>query len=826
MICSWLGLLCIAWLRLLMGGVYSAPDTIASENAKEGSRRWWVGQAEVRAVAEGFSTKFSYVPGETVQFKISSDLNEPFTTYIYRLGYYGGSGGRLVANFTSTIAKQPMCYFKDRIRMTDCSNWRVSANWILPLDAFTGVYLALPVHFNTETNSESYGSYIPFVVRQPVKKIKSDILFKTADLTWVAYNQYGMYNLYRGNGSDLPDSRAMKASYNRPWQNRMLGENGDDKNFLFSSEYAMLFWLEKQGYDVSYASCSDVEDMHSAGVLVPSSATNRVAAPPYKVMLSVGHDEYWTPALKAAYEAARENGVSLAFFSGNEVYWRVLWDEETHVARHSLRPLVDGVNANTFGQKLKFQNKSAIFDPQAQKVVVLDNRRIVVCRKETINNAPAATAEDWTGTFRDPRHRVPEDESLLTGQWFMVNGYRKDALQITQEDAMLRFWRHSSFASPVVVSESAAGEESAVSPKEVVYTSPEGVLGYEWDAFPVRSRPMGLIPLSTTQITLSDHLVQDFGAAYQGSGVATHRLSLYRHYQRGTPLSHHKPHRLLETIADLHKVVCNKINPLPSIYTPTSALVFAAGTVQWSWALSTWHDGEAMNEDRDLQQATLNVLADMNVFPRTLTDLVPHETNQTKKSPLVMPTKSKDIKPPKSAVTHVEIVSKEELASQSGSDSSSNPPSRYVLRVRGRAEDLGGGAVAAVEVSVDAGETWHPASGRNRWRYTHQFNTPAFPDSLQTDALSRYRNYLVQGNVLYVPGSKYHNMSMVVMSRAVDDSGWIQDVHYSSLQALCLLGSQRNKSSSSAESARLRDGSIVKISRTRLSPNVLLLDFV
>ena len=816
--CSCRGWLFSIWLALIINAEYLllVAGSIVNENAKEGSTRWWVKQTNFTLGAEGFSTKFSYAPGDTVLFKINPNSSEPFRLEIYRMGYYGGKGGRLLASFNTTSEQQPKCYFKLPSRLTDCSNWRVSANWTIPTDSYTGVYVALPVHYNQSSNNVSYGSYIPFVVRQPAGQIKSDILFKTADLTWVAYNQYGRYNLYRGDGSAFPVSRAMKASYNRPWQNRILGPDGNDNNFLFGSEYAMLFWLEKQCYDVSYASCSDVEDMHIAGVLVPSSGSNSVTTTsPYQVMLSVGHDEYWTAALKAAYEAARDNGVNLAFFSGNEVYWRVLWDEETHVARHSLRPNVDGykvhsVRQNTTGGKV-YQNKSAIYDQQAQKVIVLDNRRIVVCRKETINNLPAATAEDWTGTFRDPRHRSPEDESLLSGQWFMVNGYREDAMQITRDDAMLRFWRNTSFAPSKDAVFPASAEKSAAAGQEVVYTTSPGVLGYEWDMFPINSRPMGLMPLSTTHIPLKEHLVQDFGAAYQGSGVATHRLSLYRHYHRAV---HRTALGASETISELHQTVCNKINPLPAALTPTSALVFGAGTVQWSWVLSTWHDGEAMNEDRDLQQATLNVLADMNVFPRALTDLVPNKVNQTSKLPLVMPVKSKDIKPPKSAITHVEIVHKE------------NQPAQHTLRVRGRAEDLGGGAVAAVEVSVDAGQTWHPASGRHHWHFTHHFGDvgPAVSKDLHADILSKYRNHWVQKNVLYAAGNNYHNTSLVVMSRAIDDSGWIQDVHYSVLQALCLLGSQ--KFSSDARSASTKQGSAFDMikERKRLSPSVLMLE--
>ena len=46
----------------------------------------------------------------------------------------------------------------------------------------------------------------------------------------------------------------------------------------------------------------------------------------HKVFLSVGHDEYWSGAQRANVEAARDAGVNLAFFSGNEVFWKTRWE--------------------------------------------------------------------------------------------------------------------------------------------------------------------------------------------------------------------------------------------------------------------------------------------------------------------------------------------------------------------------------------------------------------------------------------------------------------------------------------------------------------------
>ena len=36
-----------------------------------------------------------------------------------------------------------------------------------------------------------------------------------------------------------------------------------------------------------------------------------------------GHDEYWSPTMRDAYEAARSAGVNLAFLGGNIGYWQL-----------------------------------------------------------------------------------------------------------------------------------------------------------------------------------------------------------------------------------------------------------------------------------------------------------------------------------------------------------------------------------------------------------------------------------------------------------------------------------------------------------------------
>jgi len=197
------------------------------------------------------------------------------------------------------------------------------------------------------------------------------------------------------------------------------------------------------------------------------------------VFLSVGHDEYWSAAQRANVEAARNAGVNLAFFSGNEVFWKTRWENSIDASATAYRTLVS--------------------------------------YKETHANAKIDPTPIWTGTWRDPRFSPPADggrpENALTGTLFMVNDGATTSIRVPAEDGRMRFWRNTSVATL------AAGTSA---------TLPNGTLGYEWDVDADNGfRPSGLMRLSTTTVSGAP-VLQDHGSTY-ASGTATHALTLYKH---------------------------------------------------------------------------------------------------------------------------------------------------------------------------------------------------------------------------------------------------------------------------------------------------------
>lgn len=553
-------------------------NAIACENALPGNPvdEWDVIGAGDETI-QGFTTDISVNRGHVIDFKIDTTAAD-YRLDIYRMGYYGGSGARKVATVTPSatlLQGQPTCLSDPTTGLVDCGNWAVSASWAVPVDAVSGIYFAKAIRSDT-----GGASHIIFVVRDDASH--SDLLFQTSDTTWQAYNQYGGNSLYVGS----PAGRAYKVSYNRPLTVR--GTQPEDS--VFNAEYPMVRWLEANGYDVSYASGIDT-DRRGAQILQ------------HKVFLSVGHDEYWSRLQRENVEAARSAGVNLAFFSGNEIFWKTRWEP-------SISPDISPY-------------------------------RTLVCYKETHANAKIDPTAEWTGTWRDPRFSPPADggrpENALTGTLFTVNS-GSSAIRVPAAEGRMRFWRNTSAAN--------------LQPGESV-TMPDGTLGYEWDEDRNNGfMPTGVVRLSDTTVTGVDAL-QDYGSTY-ASSTAHHALTFYRD--------------------------------------PSGAQVFGAGTVQWAWGLDSHHERGSEDASLDMQQATVNLFADMGVQPLTI------------QAGLTTTTSSTDVLAPSSTIT--------------SPVNGATVPRDTVVTVSGTAADAGGGVVAAVDVSVDGGATWQRAVGRENWTFS------------------------------------------------------------------------------------------------------------
>ncbi len=596
------------------------PNIIALENMKKGNPiSEWGLDGDGGGTIQGFATDISTNVGQTVNFKIATDSTH-YRIDIYRLGYYGGDGARKVASIDKSLTTaqiQPHPIVDMSLGLIDCGNWSVSASWEIPADAVSGVYIAKLVR---EDGVED-ASIIPFVVRDDASK--SNIVFQTSDTTWQAYNAWGGASLYYGEVPVDPANmigylppncscgltaigRASAISYNRPIITN-TSPVGGTHDFIFGAEHSAIQWLEQNGYDVSYI--SGVDAARNGNLLLNHQA-----------YLSVGHDEYWSAEQRANVEAARDNGVNLAFWSGNECYWKVRWESS-----------IDG-NGQAY--------------------------RTMVCYKETWGTS-TDPSNIGTGTWRDPRYADPgqQPENSLTGTLFTVDSYRSDTITIPYDYSNLRFWRNTDVAN--------------LQPGQT-YNLVQNLLGYEWDSDVENGfRPAGLVDLSLSSVAVNTYL-RDYGTTI-GDAVANHSLTMYR--------------------------------------AASGALVFGAGTVFWSWGLNDQHLGTPTPTDPNVQQAMVNMFADMGIQPTTLD------------ASLILATQSTDIVKPTSTITSP-IVGASFVEGQH-------------VTITGTAQDFGGGIIAGIEVSTDGGQHWYKATGRENWSY----------------------NWLVQASGTYT-----------IMSRAVDDS--------------------------------------------------------
>ena len=579
----------------------SCANPIVCENQLPGTPQsvWDVGSNDT--TIQGFADPFSVNVGGSINFKISASYSS-YSIDIYRMGYYGGDGARLIASITPNITvsqSQPACNTNTVTGLVDCGNWGVSATWNVPATAVSGVYFA-----HIYNSGDTHENQIPFVVTNNAST--SNVVFMTSDETWQAYNDWGGYSVYTGDAtgspwccSNLDPGRAVQVSYNRPFATRFDTPGGQD--FFFANEFPMIEFLEKNGYDVSYVSQADVSAPGAASMLEQ-----------HKVFMNVGHSEYWDPGDRANVTAARNAGVNLAFFTGNTMWWKTRW-------------------ANS-----QYGNEPY---------------RTMITYKESLDSAQTDPADPptWTGEWRDPRFASSGDdagqpENALTGQLWMVNCCSY-ADTVPYAYSKMQIWRNTA------VAKLQSGQ---------TYTSPnDETLGYEWDE-PVDNgfQPAGEIDMSKTCENVSQLLLdprEDIG-----TGNACNSLTLYR--------------------------------------AASGALVFDAGTVQWAWGLNSNHDGDSGPTDPVIQQATVNLLADMGAQPGSL------------ESDLVPATAPNDTAPPTSTIT-----------SPSAGATLANGST---VTVSGTATDSGGGVVAGVEVSTDGGSTWHPVttmsadSASVTWTYT------------------------------------------------------------------------------------------------------------
>jgi Domain of unknown function (DUF4347)/Domain of unknown function (DUF4082) len=283
------------------GTTITAQNAIVLENQKTGTTDWQIGGTNLANNNEiaGYGNASSINKGQALNLKISLAQAGKYNLDVYRLGYYGGAGGRLVSSVAGLNGvTQAAATIDPTTRLVE-AKWNTSYTLQTAADWTTGLYLAKLTDSTTGKQS-----YVEFVVRDDNRP--AEIGFQEANNTVAAYNNYGGYSSYAFNS--INNQPAYKVSFDRPLSPTTQG--------VLAWEYQTASWAEAQGYDISYYANTDVQ-------------TNPFQLYSQNAFLSVGHDEYWSLEMRNNIEKARDNGTNLAFFSANSAYWRVRYEPST-----------------------------------------------------------------------------------------------------------------------------------------------------------------------------------------------------------------------------------------------------------------------------------------------------------------------------------------------------------------------------------------------------------------------------------------------------------------------------------------------------------------
>lgn len=320
-------------------------------------------QPDVRSLyIEGYTDQLSYQPGDKIAFHVSTTATK-WSLEIARLGAktdtvltkgdLAGTASAVPTNASSHGCKWPVAF-----ELTVPDGWR-SGYYEVTLRA-------------SDNGGEFIGrgrrtaeSKLFFVVRPAKPASDTKILLQLTTNTYSAYNNWGGHSLYAFHARNK--LQGTRVSFDRP----LAG-------FFRQWELPFVAWAERRGYVLDYAVNSDLE-------FRPEVLKN------YKLVLSVGHDEYWSAAMRDHLETFIGEGGNVAFFSGNTCCWQV--------------------RSEDLGRALACYKQTFVLDPVFQ---TKDHRLLATL---------------WS------HHLVARPENQLTGVGFLYGGYHRSHGQFMEGEA-------------------------------------------------------------------------------------------------------------------------------------------------------------------------------------------------------------------------------------------------------------------------------------------------------------------------------------------------------------------------------------------------------
>jgi hypothetical protein len=244
---------------------------------------------------EGYAGKASVLAGESFPLFVSCQPKW-FTVTAYRLGWYRGDGARRVWRSATLRGGAQSAARVTGDTSTVMTDWDPVTR--VPTDGWpAGSYL---LRLDAESGAQRY---VPVTVRSPATA--GTVVLKNCVQTWQAYNTWGGYDLYQGPSGGY-GQRSLAVSLDRPY-----GGNGAEMFLTYERNAIKLaeYLSATAGLRLSYLTSMDITS--DASALAGASA-----------LVSMGHDEYWTPGERATVTAARDAGVNIAFLGANALFRR------------------------------------------------------------------------------------------------------------------------------------------------------------------------------------------------------------------------------------------------------------------------------------------------------------------------------------------------------------------------------------------------------------------------------------------------------------------------------------------------------------------------
>jgi hypothetical protein len=247
---------------------------------------------------EAYTDRKSYLPGQTVRFHVSTNA-QTYSIEILKEEWTRKCIAK-VTNLPGTYYSTPP--YEQQPWATG-ANWPVSYSWVIPQEWENGNYLAL---LRTTSGEYAY-TYHPFIVRTRVPGSRSKIAFVTNYNTRQAYNWWGGKSFYV---SLVPEDshNAVAVSFLRPFADSY----GRGKHYW--GQWELSSQLIADGFDPEFITEWDISS--NPGILRA-----------YDVVVFAGHEEYICRNMYDALEAHHHRGGHLAFFSANDIYWQVRFED-------------------------------------------------------------------------------------------------------------------------------------------------------------------------------------------------------------------------------------------------------------------------------------------------------------------------------------------------------------------------------------------------------------------------------------------------------------------------------------------------------------------